>query len=107
MAPLNYHMPTDIRTITYHTQETFGPQIAAKDTYSMCLNTVPNNALMDGNTEKLVKCSENGDLFSIIYKQKNKIMELKSQNCSADLPMSIMKQLNFLVQTIEKKRSSK
>ena len=72
-----------------------------------------NNDMHDGtysggisaNTLEIIKGHENEDLFAMIYKQKNKIMELKSSNItnSVDLPMKVLKQLNFLVQIVEKK----
>ena len=46
---------------------------------------------------------QKNDLFNIIIKQKNKILELQSQEYSMNVPMNIMKQLNSLVQALQKK----
>ena len=70
------------------------------------LQGVEKSADINANTLKIIKGEENADLFAMIYKQKNKIMELKSSNstnCSISLPMAVLKQLNLLTQAIEKK----
>ena len=53
-----------------------------------------------------LKGQKDAELYSIILKQKHKILDLQSQVGPINIPMTILQQLNFLVQALEMKENS-
>ena len=81
-------------------------EMVAGESYGPVVNPgspVSKNALSK-ELLKILKGLDNGNLFSVIVKQKDKICELKMQIAEPNLPTLVVKHVNSLVKTLTEKQ---